>query len=263
VRSLDPDLVLTDLRMPGMDGLELLRRLRHGFPEIPIVLLTAHGTIDTAVEAMRRGAFDFLKKPFDRVRVLETVRGALGQAARARGEFQGPLAPAAPHGLVGASAAMAALGDLLARVAPSPATVLVTGETGTGKELVAEALHRLSPRRDGPLVRIHCGAIPEGLLESDLFGHERGAFTGAERAKPGRFELADGGTLFLDEIAELPLRSQVKLLRVLQDGVVERVGGTEPRHVDARLVAATHRPLEAAVAAGEFRQDLLFRLKVV
>jgi DNA-binding NtrC family response regulator len=263
VRRQDPDVVLSDLKMPGMDGLELLGALRGDFPEIPVVLLTAHGSIEAAVEAMKKGAYDFLSKPFDRERVLEIVGKAAGQAERGRREFQGPLAEGARCGIVGGAPVMEEVFRLIERVAPSPATVLVTGETGTGKELVAESLHRLSPRREGSLVRINCGALPENLVEAELFGHERGAFTGAERAKPGRFELAHGGTLFLDEVGELPAAVQVKLLRVLQDGQVDRVGSTAPRKVDVRLIAATNRELEAEVEEGRFRQDLLFRLRVV
>jgi DNA-binding NtrC family response regulator len=263
VRAQDPDVVLTDLRMSGMDGLDLLSRLREQFPEIPVVVLTAHGTIDTAVEAMRRGAFDFLTKPFDRDRVLETVAKALGQAQRSRREFQGPLETGAPCGIVGRSAAMDAVRRLVERVAPSPSTVLVTGETGVGKELVARALHEHSLRRGGPFVPVNCGALPDTLVEAELFGVEKGAYTGADRTRPGRFELADGGTLFLDEVGELPPHAQVKLLRVLQDRVVERVGGASGRTVDVRLVAATNRRLEDAVREGRFREDLLFRLRVV
>jgi DNA-binding NtrC family response regulator len=263
VRSQDPDLVLTDLRMPGMDGLELLRRLRRDFPEIPVVLLTAHGTVESAVEAMKRGAHDFLTKPFDKEKVLEVIAGALAHAERARREFQGPLVEGPRCGIVGRSLVMEEMFRLIEKVAPSPSTVLVTGETGPGKELVAESIHRLSPRRDGPLVRINCGALPENLVEAELFGYERGAFTGAERSKPGRFELADGGTLFLDEIGELPIAAQVKLLRVLQDGNVDRIGGTGPHHVDVRLVAATNTDLASAATGGRFREDLLYRLRVV
>ena len=249
VRAQDPDLVITDLKMPGMDGLALLRRLKDGFPEIPVILLTAHGTVEAAVEAMKQGALDFLTKPFDKERVLETV---------AKG-----LAGGAPCGIVGQTAGIEAVRRLIEKLAPSPSTVLITGETGTGKELVAEALHRMSPRAGAPFVKINCGALPETLVESELFGHERGAFTGAAQARPGRFELAHGGTLFLDEIGELPPGVQVKLLRVLQDGVVDRIGATQPRRVDVRLLAATHRDLETEVERGRFRQDLLFRIRVV
>ena len=263
VRAQDPDLVLTDLKMPGMDGMQLLERLRGSFPEIPVILLTAHGTVENAVEAMKCGAHDFLTKPFEREQVVELIGKALGQAESGRREFRGPLSDEARCGLIGESEALERLRQTLEKVAPTPATVLIHGETGTGKELVVEALHALSPRADQPLIKINCGALPENLVESELFGHERGAFTGAERAKPGRFELADGGTLFLDEIGELPPSMQVKLLRVLQDSMGDRVGGTQPRRVDVRLVAATHRDLDEEIREGRFREDLLYRLKVM
>jgi len=263
VRAQDPDLVITDLKMPGMDGMELLVRLQGSFPEIPVIMLTAHGTIGNAVEAMKRGAHDFITKPFDRDEVIELIKKALGQAERGRAEFRGPLVPGQRCGIVGQSAAIRDLRRSIERIAPTPATVLICGETGTGKELVVEALHQMSKRKAMPLVKINCGALPENLVETELFGHEKGAFTGAERAKPGRFELADRGTLFLDEVGELPPPMQVKLLRVLQDRVVDRVGGTEPRKVDVRLVAATNRDLGQEVANGRFREDLLYRLNVV
>jgi DNA-binding NtrC family response regulator len=263
VRSADPDVVVSDLKMPGMDGLELLGHLRSAYPEIPVVLLTAHGSVDAAVEAMKRGAHDFLTKPFDKEQVLAIVEAASGQAERGRRDFQGPLVSGARCGIVGDSPAMTRVKDLIEKIAPSPATVLVTGPTGTGKELVASALHVLSDRSQGPFVRLNCGALPETLVESELFGHERGAFTGADKRKPGRFELADGGLLFLDEVGELPPAAQVKLLRVLQDGLVDVVGGTQPLAVDVRLVAATNRDLEKSVADGDFREDLYYRLKVV
>ena len=262
VRAQDPDLVLTDLKMEGMDGMELLGRLTASFPEIPVLMLTAHGTVENAVEAMRRGAHDFLTKPFDRARVIAVVRQALEQAKGRRLEHRGPLTPT-PHGLVGSAPAMRKLQQLIEKVGPTPATVLIQGETGTGKELVAEGLHRSSKRSAGPLVKINCGAIPQGLMEAELFGYERGAFTGADRAKPGRFELAGGGTLFLDEIGELPLEMQVKLLRVIEQKIVERVGGVETRPLDVRLIVATHRKLEEEVKRGAFREDLYFRIKVV
>ena len=263
VRAQDPDIVITDLKMPGMDGMELLGRIRTSFPEIPVIMLTAHGTVTNAVEAMKLGAHDFITKPFDRDDVVQLVRKALGQAERGRAEFRGPLVPGERCGIVGRSAAIQELQKSIEKIAPTPATVLIHGETGTGKELVVEALHQLSKRNAKPLVRINCGALPENLVEAELFGFEKGAFTGAERAKPGRFELAHGGTLFLDEVGELPPPMQVKLLRVLQDRVVDRVGGTEPRQVDVRLIAATNRDLDAAVREGVFREDLLYRLKVV
>ena len=263
VRAQDPDVVLTDLKMGGMDGMALLSRLRADFPEIPVVLLTAHGTIETAVEAMKRGAFDFLTKPFEREHVLEIVGKALSQGEGDRREFQGPLRKGSRCGMVGSGPAMERVFSLIERAAPAPSTVLVTGETGTGKELVASALHELSSRRAGPFVKINCGALPEHLVESELFGHEKGAFSGADRSKPGRFELAHGGTLFLDEIGELAASAQVKLLRVLQDRVIDRLGGTQGVTVDVRLVAATNRDLAAACREGKFREDLRQRLNVV
>jgi len=263
VRAQDPDLVVTDLRMPGIDGLQLLQRMRESFQEIPVVLLTAHGTIEAAVEAMKWGAHDFLTKPFDNRRVVEVIGQTLAQSRRFRTEFQGPLSGESDCGIIGRSAAMEEIRALLRRVAPTPSTLLITGETGCGKELVAHAVHRLSDRARGPLVRINCGALPENLVESELFGHERGAFTSAHQAKPGRFELADGGTLFLDEIGELPLSAQATLLRVVEDGRVDRVGSTQSRTVDVRLVAATNRDLETEVRLGRFRRDLHYRLRVV
>jgi DNA-binding NtrC family response regulator len=263
VRAQDPDVVISDLKMPGMDGLGLLRKLKEVFPEIPVILLTAHGTIEAAVEAMKHGALDFLTKPFEKDRVLEVVAKGLGQSGCSRLEFQGPFSPDALCGMIGRSAAMADLRRLVERLAPSPSTVLIAGETGTGKELVAEALHRLSPRAGRPFIKINCGALPDTLVEAELFGYESGAFTGALRAKPGRFELAHGGTLFLDEIGELPTAAQVKLLRVLQDGVVDRIGATQPHRIDVRLIAATNRDLEQDARDGAFRQDLLFRIRVV
>ena len=263
VRAQDPDLVITDLRMPELSGDELLTEMRASFPEIPVIVLTAHGTIDLAVEAMRRGAHDFLTKPFDKERVLATVQAALAQGELGRLDVSGADAARGDLGLAGGSPAMERVRALVRRVAAAPASILVTGETGTGKELVAEALHRLSPRSGGPLVRVNCGALPENLVESELFGHEKGAFSGAERARPGRFELASGGTLFLDEIGELPLAAQVKILRVLQDGRIDRLGSIEPSVVDVRIVAATHRDLRALAREGKFREDLLFRLDVV
>jgi len=263
VRAQDPDLVITDLKMPGMDGMELLGRLQSSFPEIPVIMLTAHGTITNAVEAMKLGAHDFITKPFDRDDVVQLLEKALGQARCGRAEFRGPLVPGQRCGMIGRSAAIQELRSSIEKIAPAPTTVLIRGETGTGKELVVEALHQLSKRKAQPLVKINCGALPENLVEAELFGHEKGAFTGAERDKPGRFELAHGGTLFLDEVGELPPPMQVKLLRVLQDRMVDRVGGTEPRQVDVRLIAATNRDLDEAVARGGFREDLLYRLKVV
>jgi len=263
VRSLDPDIVITDLKMPEMDGMEMLARLQQTFPEIPVIMLTAHGTVSNAVEAMKCGAHDFITKPFDRDEMIQLVQKALGQADRARDESRGPLVQGQPCGIVGHSAAIQKLRKSIEKVAPSPVTVLIRGDTGTGKELIAEALHQRSGRKEMPLVKINCGALPENLVEAELFGHEKGAFTSADCAKPGRFELADGGTLFLDEVGELPLPMQVKFLRVLQDRVVDRIGGTKSKQVDVRVIAATNRDLDDDVAHGRFREDLLYRIKVV
>ncbi|HET9452568.1 MAG TPA: sigma-54 dependent transcriptional regulator, partial [Aggregicoccus sp.] len=253
------DVVVSDVRMPGMGGMELLAEVQRSWPEVPVLLLTAHGTVPLAVEAMKAGAADFVLKPFDRDELLFSVRKALARAER---QAEGPL-PVRTGAFVGHSRAMAEVEALLARAAASPATVLLRGESGTGKELAAQAVHEGSARRAGPLVKLHCAALPESLLESELFGHEKGAFTGAVQRKPGRVELAHGGTLFLDEVGELPPSVQVKLLRVLQEKTFERLGGTQTQHVDVRFVAATHRPLEEMVARGEFREDLFYRLNVV
>jgi len=259
------DLLLSDLRMPGLDGLELLDAARRLNPLLPVVVLTAFGTVETAVEAMRRGAFTFLVKPVD----LLALRAQLERALELRRlreevrELRGKLGESGLEGVVARSPEMREVLGLVARVAPSRASVLVLGESGTGKEVVARAIHAASPRRDGPFVAVNIAAIPETLVESELFGHEKGAFTGAVAARAGRFERADGGTLFIDEIGDMPPRSQVKLLRVLQEGRFERVGGAATLHPDVRVVAATHRDLDAAIADGSFREDLFYRLNVV
>jgi DNA-binding NtrC family response regulator len=260
------DLVLTDLRMPGQDGIALLEAVRAVNPEIPVVVTTAYGTVASAVDAMKRGAADYLGKPVDldelEVLVERTLeRRALlseNRALREQVEAQYRLA-----GLETANAGMQEAINLAARAAASRATILIRGDSGTGKELLARAIHYASPRRRGPLVAVNAAALPETQLESELFGHERGAFTGADREHRGRFELADGGTLFLDEIGDLPPGTQVKLLRVLQEQSFERLGGTRPVKIDVRLVAATHRDLEGLVRSGTFREDLFFRLNVV
>jgi len=260
--------VVTDLMMPGMGGEEVLRAVRAVSPGTEVVLMTAYGTVETAVAAMKDGAYDFITKPVKRHAIVKAVRQALekvslvaeNRALRAR---LAALEPTGAGELLGDAPAFRAVLDTLRQAAPTSATVLLVGESGTGKELAARLVHDLSPRAAGPFVPINCAAIPEGLLESELFGHEKGAFTGAVARKEGRFERARGGTLFLDEVGEIPLAVQVKLLRFLQDGVLERVGGTEPVSVDVRVVAATNKDLAAEVKAGGFREDLFYRLDVV
>ncbi|MBI1948299.1 MAG: sigma-54-dependent Fis family transcriptional regulator [Deltaproteobacteria bacterium] len=252
-------LVITDLRMPGMDGMALLQRINRRFRDVPVVVLTAHGTVDLAVQALKQGAFDFITKPYERDELLNVVKKALEHRARDVEEPQGDD----ERTLVGTSERMRKVDEIIAKVADSPSTVLITGESGTGKELVALALHRKSSRHDKPFIRINAAAIPQTLIEAELFGHEKGAFTGAVSAKPGRFELAHGGTLFLDEIGELPVDMQVKLLRVLQESTFERVGGIKTLQVDVRLIAATNRDLRKAIEQGQFREDLFWRLNVV
>jgi DNA-binding NtrC family response regulator len=256
------DLVLTDLKLPGGSGLELVAELRRSRPSTPIVVLTGFGTVATAVEAMKLGAADFIEKPVD-LEALFRLVGALTAPAATTEEPPPPALelPGVPP-IVGVHPRLRAAIKLLRRVAPSETTVLLTGESGTGKELFARALHALSPRAAAPFVAVNCAAIPETLVETELFGHERGAFTGADRRRAGRFELARGGTLLLDEIGELPLAVQAKILRVLDDRHFERVGGGEPIAADVRVVAATNRDLAAAVEEGRFRSDLHFRLEV-
>jgi two-component system NtrC family response regulator len=260
------DLAITDLKMPGKGGLELLEGLHGINPEIPVIVVTAFGTVASAVEAMKRGAADYLTKPVDldelEVLVARTLerRALVSENRELRRQLESRYRL---EGLATDNAKMAEAINLAARAAPSRATILIRGESGTGKELMARAIHVASPRSKGPLVSVNVAALPETLLESELFGHERGAFTGADREHRGRFELADGGTLFLDEIGDLPRQTQVKLLRVLQEQAFQRLGGTRTIEVDVRVVAATNRDLEAMVGAGEFRDDLYYRLNVV
>ncbi len=255
------DVVVSDVRMPGMSGMELLAEVGRSWPDVPVILLTAHGTVPLAVEAMKAGAADFALKPFDREEILFSIRKALLRAQQQQ-EGARPLVKEA-NGFVGHSNAMAQVQALLGRAASGTATVLLRGESGTGKELAAKAVHDASPRRGGPFVKLHCAALPDTLLESELFGYEKGAFTGAATRKPGRVELANGGTLFLDEIGDITPQVQVKLLRLLQEREFERLGGTQTLKVDVRFVAATHRNLEEMVRKGEFREDLFYRLNVV
>ncbi len=254
------DVVVSDVRMPGMGGMELLAEVGRSWPDVPVILLTAHGTVPLAVEAMKAGAADFALKPFDREEILFSIRKALLRAQQEEGAR--PLVKEASS-FVGGSTAMAEAQAMLTRAASGTATVLLRGESGTGKELAAKAVHDASPRRGGPFVKLHCAALPDTLLESELFGYEKGAFTGAATRKPGRVELASGGTLFLDEIGDITPQVQVKLLRLLQEREFERLGGTQTLKVDVRFVAATHRNLEEMVRKGEFREDLFYRLNVV
>jgi two-component system, NtrC family, response regulator AtoC len=255
------DVVVTDLVMPKVGGMEVLKTVNATAPEVPVIIITAHGTVDSAVEAIKLGAFDYVTKPFDQTElsaaIAKAVRTHDSARANARSDVRGRAA------LVGDSPAMQEVLRIIDRVADTPSTVLITGESGTGKELVATALHEGSSRRNKPLIRINCAAIPKDLMESELFGYERGAFTGAVTSKPGRFELADGGSLFLDEIGEVPVEMQVKLLRALQESEFERVGGIKTTRVDVRLVAATNRDLAEDIEAGRFRKDLYYRLAVV
>ena len=251
------DLVLTDLQLPGASGLEVLAASREAQPQRPVIVLTGYGTVARAVEAMKLGAFDFLEKPVEIDDLLRLIAAAIGDSSTT-GVFQPPGAPA----IVGKHPRLRAALRLLQRVAGTDSTVLLTGESGTGKELFARALHALSPRSAGPFVALNCAAIPESLMENELFGHEKGAFTGADRRQLGRFESAATGTLFLDEIGELSLGVQGKVLRVLEERTYERVGGSQTLHADVRLVAATNRPLRRMVEEGTFRGDLFFRLEV-
>jgi DNA-binding NtrC family response regulator len=256
--------VITDLKMPGLDGMGLLRRLSVEYPDVPVIMITAHGSVENAVEAVKLGAFDYVEKPFDQEQIRQIVAKALRTHMLSRRDAR-PEDPTVRgrFRLVGESAAIRQVYQVVEKVADTPSTVLITGESGTGKELVARALHENSSRRSGPFIKINCAAIPKTLMESELFGYEKGAFTGAVGSKPGRFELAHGGSLFLDEIGEIPVEMQVKLLRVLQESEFERVGGIKTIKVDVRLITATNRTLVAEIATGGFRDDLYYRLNVV
>ncbi len=258
------EVVFLDIKMPGRDGLEVLADITEQHPDVSVVMISGHGTIETALEATRRGAFDFLEKPLDRDRVLLTVRNAF-QMRKLEGEnkvLRERLSQTSRE-MVGTSAPLENVRAMVQKVAPTPARVLIMGENGSGKELVARLVHDLSPRAAGPFVDVNCAAIPKDLLESELFGHEKGAFTGATEQRKGKFEQADGGTLFLDEVGDMSLDAQAKVLRVLEEQRVQRVGGSEPIPVDVRLVAATNKDLKKESDEGTFREDLYYRLAVV
>ena len=266
VRGSDLDLVLTDMKMPGMDGIEFLAKIKELDSELPVILITAYAEVERAVEAMRLGAFTFLAKPFSNQQLLAASRKALEHFALVR-ELRRLREEASPKagfaGMIGKSPAMRTVYQLIEKVAPTASSVLVTGESGTGKELVARAIHSLSGRKDAPFISVNCAALSESLLESELFGHEKGAFTDAVAMRKGRFELAGGGTLFLDEIGEMAPRLQAKLLRVLQEKTFERVGGNQTLRADVRILAATNRDLKDEIERGTFREDLYYRLNVI
>jgi nitrogen regulation protein NR(I) len=270
------DCVVTDLYMPGPGGMEILAHIQKNFPELPVVIITAFGTVEAAVSALKKGAFDFITKPFDQTELLNVVQKAVGTYRQRQKEpisihsengksmdSAGEVATPGISSIIGNSPQMQEIFKVISKIANSPSTVMVWGESGTGKELVAFEIHRNSSRAGKPFIKINCAAIPATLIESELFGYERGAFTGAVASKPGRFELAHEGTLFLDEVGEMPLEMQVKLLRVLQEQEFERVGGVNTIKVDVRIVTATNKDLEAEVKAGRFREDLYYRLNVV
>jgi two-component system NtrC family response regulator len=262
----DVDLVLTDMKMPKMDGIELLEKIKLEDAELPVIMMTAHGTVEKAVEAMQKGAYNYILKPFDNDQLVVYVNKALNmfRVVKENRQLRSAVASQYSFGnLIGKSKPMQDIFETIRKVAPATATVLIEGASGTGKELVAKSIHFNSPRRDQPFVAVNCSALAESLLESELFGHEKGAFTGAVAMKKGRFEIADGGTLFLDEIGELSPSLQVKLLRVLQEKVFERVGGVRPVSVNIRLIAATNKSLKDEIGKGRFREDLFYRLNVV
>jgi len=266
LQSADVDIVLTDMKMPAMDGIELLERIKKKDPDLPVIMMTAHGTVEKAVEAMQKGAYSYLLKPFDNERLILYVNKAksMYHVVKENRQLRDAVRSQYSFGnIIGKSKGMQEVFETIRKVAPSNATVLVEGESGTGKELVAKSIHFNSPRRDKQFIAVNCSALAETLLESELFGHEKGSFTGALATKKGRFELADGGTLFLDEIGELSQNLQVKLLRVIQERVFERVGGIKPISADIRIIAATNKNLKHEVAQGRFREDLFFRLNVV
>jgi two-component system nitrogen regulation response regulator NtrX len=259
----DPDLVFLDIKMPGMDGLEVLDRLKAQHEALPVVMISGHGTVSTAVEATKRGAFDFIEKPLSSERVLVTVRNAIDQQRLSSEVRQLKRFDELRHEMIGQSHALAEIMEAIRRAAPTNATVLILGESGAGKELVARAIHRNSQRSRERFVQVNCAAIPEELIESELFGHEKGSFTGATEKQVGKFEQADRGTIFLDEVGDMSAKTQAKVLRVLQEGEVERLGSARTLKVDVRVIAATNKDLEAEIEKGTFREDLYFRLSVI
>ena len=263
LKSGQMDIVVTDLKMPKLDGMGLLDRIIRDYPSTPVIIITAHGTIATAVDALKKGAFDYITKPFEQDELKHVIQKAV--KTRRLDEDEALLNPddIDRYGILGSSDRMIEIFETIKRVAPTTTTILITGETGTGKELIARAIHRNSPRKNNPFIKINCAAIPENLMESELFGYEKGAFTGAATKKQGRFELAHKGTLFLDEVGELPKDMQVKLLRVIQEQEFERVGGLQTIKVDVRLITATNRNLLQDVKDGRFREDLYYRLNVI
>jgi two-component system, NtrC family, response regulator len=266
LKNTDIDLVLTDMKMPKMNGIELLERIKIKDKDLPVIMMTAHGTVDKAVEAMQKGAYSYILKPFDNNRLIIYVNKAIGmrRVIKENRELRHTVTSQYSFGnIIGKSKVMKDIFETIQKVAPASTTVLIEGESGTGKELVARSIHFNSSRRDKSFVAVNCSALAESLLESELFGHEKGAFTGAVSMKKGRFELADGGTLFLDEIGELSQNLQVKLLRVLQEKIFERVGGVKPISVDIRIIAATNKKLKTEMTQGRFREDLYYRLNVV
>jgi two-component system nitrogen regulation response regulator NtrX len=259
----NPDLIFLDIKMPGLDGLETLDRFRAVNEAAPIIVISGHGTISTAVDATKRGAFDFIEKPFSSERVLVSLRNALAQRQLSDENRTLKTAFELRHQVIGASGSLKQVMDQVKRAAPTNATVLILGESGVGKELVARAIHRNSLRAKERFIQVNCAAIPEELIESELFGHERGAFTGATEKQTGKFEMADRGTIFLDEVADMSAKTQAKVLRVLQEGEVERLGSSKTIKVDVRVIAATNKDLEEEIAEGRFREDLYFRLSVI
>jgi two-component system, NtrC family, nitrogen regulation response regulator NtrX len=263
LRSVKPEVVVLDIWMPEMDGLETLRLIKEEFPDQVVIMMSGHGTIETAVKATKLGAYDFLEKPPSLERVLLLLQNALGAQDLARENVALRKQIQKHRNLIGSSEGMRQIQELVKRVAPTTGSVLITGENGTGKELVAQSIHALSQRFQRPFIDINCAAIPEELIESELFGHERGAFTGATSLKRGKFDLANGGTLFLDEIGDMSLKTQAKVLRILQEQKFERVGGTQTLSVDVRVVAATNKDLKEEIKRGQFREDLYYRLNVI